>query len=194
MMYLTKKKRGIIMKKVIIKEVQELNEHELELLLNDDSLQYDIMNYVEEIQTLYISDMLNYIRPYLYDYNIVPYDYSFMKVNVSDEVDFIHAVDKLNNDYSLLDDDMIKTLKLAIKAADDYSNAEVNSSDYYDSLDYMSLYIKDMREYLTNEFVSILEYYDTFNKVCKETDYVTYYLDDIYDSECLIDDDSVTLI
>lgn len=182
------------MKKVIIKEVQELNEHELELLLNDDSLQYDIMNYVEEIQTLYISDMLNYIRPYLYDYNIAPYDYSFMKVNVSDEVDFIHAVDKLNNDYSLLDDDMIKTLKLAIKAADDYSNAEVNSSDYYDSLDYMSLYIKDMREYLTNEFVSILEYYDTFNKVCKETDYVAYYLDDIYDSECLIDDDSVTLI
>ena len=36
------------MKKVIIKEVQELNEHELELLLNDDSLQYDIMNYVDE--------------------------------------------------------------------------------------------------------------------------------------------------
>ena len=36
------------MRTAVIKEVQELNEHEIELLLNDDNFQNDVMEYVHE--------------------------------------------------------------------------------------------------------------------------------------------------
>lgn len=181
------------MRKAIIKEVRELNERERELLLKDDTLQDDIMRYVYDTESIYIDDMLNYIAPYLYDYSIAPYDYSYMKV--SDEAGFIYGVNKLHNDYGVLRDVIIrKQLKLAIKVADDYSSADVGSDDYYDALDYMSLHISDISSYLINEFVSILEHYDSFEKVFMESDYVTYYLEDIHNIECLVDNDSVTLI
>lgn len=182
------------MRTAIIKEVQELSEHEIELLLNDDNFQNDVMEYVHEIVSSYVDDMLDYIKPYLYDYKITPCEYSYMKVFSSHEVDFIYAVGRLSNDYMLLDRDTFDILELAIGAANDYNNSEINSSDYYDALDYMSLYIKDLRNYLVNEFVSILEYHDSFSKVCKKTDYVYMYLENIQDKECLIDGDKVTLI
>ena len=152
------------------------------------------MEYVHEIVSSYVDNMLNYVKPYLYDYKITPYEYSYMKVFGSNEVDFIYAVGRLSNDYMLLDRDTFDILKLAIGAANDYNNSEINSSDYYDALDYMSLYIKDLRNYLVNEFVSVLEYYDSFEKVEKESDYVVLYLENIQDKECLIDGDKVTLI
>lgn len=180
------------MRQAVIKEVSELNECELELLLSNDDLRDDIMRYVSDIELLYVDDMLNYIKPYLYDYTIAAYDYSYMKV--SDEVGFIHSVSKLNDDYGILNENMVNTLKLAIKAADDYTNSDMYSSDYFNALDYMSLYIKDLRDYLTGEFVAILEYFDTYEKVENESDYINHYLEVIYDSECLIDGNKVTLI
>lgn len=182
------------MRTAVIKEIQELNEHEIELLLNDDNFQNDVMEYVSEILSLYVDDMLDYIKPYLYDYKVTPCEYSYMKVLSSNEVDSIYAVGRLSNDYMLLDRGTFSTLELAIKAANDYNNSEINSSDYYDALDYMSLYIKDLRNYLVNEFVSILEYCDTFNKVCKKTDYVYMYLENIQDKECLVDGNKIALI
>src|SRR5699024_3155470 len=160
------------------KEVRELNECELELLLSNKDLKEDIMRYVYDIELDYMAEMLNYISPYLYDYSIGAYSYSYMKVN--DEVDFIYGVDDLNDDYGILNDDMINTLKLAIKAADDYIKADMYSDDYYNAMDYMSLYIKDLKDYLTGEFVAILEYFDTYEKVVIESDYINEYIETIH--------------
>lgn len=180
------------MRTVVIKEVSELNENELRLLLKDDHLQDDIMEYVYNTESLYIDDMLYYIKPNLSDYNITPYDYSYMKV--SNLTGFIYGVNDLNNDYNILDDDMVETLNLAIDASDIHDSVEIGSDDYYDTMDSINLYIDEIVGYLINEFVNILEYYDSFETVYNTSDYVDHYLENLHDRDCLVDNNKVILI
>lgn len=180
------------MRKAIIKEVSELTENELELLLKDDHLQDDIMEYVYNTELLYIDDMLYYIEPSLSDYNITPYDYSYMKV--SNLTGFIYGVNDLNNDYNLLDDDVLETLKLAIETSDIHDSVEIGSDDYYNTMDSIKLYIGKIVDYLISEFVDILTYYDSFETVYNTSDYVDHYLENLYDRDCLVDNNNVTLI
>ena len=187
-------KKGMIkMRKVIIKEVQELTNQERELLLEDTMVRDDIMEYVRDSESYYIDDMLAYIQPYLSDYSIYPYSYSYMKVK--DIPGFIEGVNDMNNDYNIIDDaDVLDTLELAIEASDVYTGVTIGSDLYYAIQDLLESYINDITDYLIKEFVRILEYYDSFEKVESESDYVTYYLENLYDSECLIDGERVTLI
>lgn len=180
------------MRTVIIKEVNELTNNELELLLKDDHLQNDIMEYVYNMESLYIDDMLDYIKHYLSEYSIDPYTYSYMRV--SNITGFIQGVVKLSNDYNILDDDMLETLNLAIEASDVHKSVEIGSDLYYDTMDNINLYVNELIEYLINEFVNILRYYDSFKTVHNTSDYVDHYLENIYDRECLIDNNKVTLI
>ena len=181
------------MKNVIIKEVQELTNQEREALLEDAMLRDDIMEYVRDSESYYIDDMLAYVKPYLSDYSIAPYDYSYMKV--SDIPGFIEGVNNLNYDYDILNGTgLLDTLELAIEASDVYTGVTIGSDIYYAIQDLLESYINDITDYLIKEFVRILEYYDSFEKVESESNYVTYYLENLYDSECLIDGDSVTLI
>ena len=181
------------MKNVIIKEVQELTNQEREALLKDTMVRDDIMEYVRESESYYAEDMLAYIQPYLSDYNIEPYSYSYMKVN--DIPGFIEGVNDMNNDYDVLHDmDILDTLGLAAEAADVYTSVSMHTDLYYAIQDLLESYVNDSVEYLINEFVGILDYYDSFEKVEMESDHVTYYLENIFDSECLIDGNKVTLI
>ena len=181
------------MKNVIIKEVQELTNQEREALLEDAMLRDDIMEYVRDSESYYIDDMLAYVKPYLSDYSIAPYDYSYMKV--SDIPGFIEGINNLNYDYDILNGTgLLDTLELAIEASDVYTGVTIGSDIYYAIQDLLESYINDITDYLIKEFVRILEYYDSFEKVESESNYVTYYLENLYDSECLIDGDSVTLI
>ena len=181
------------MKNVIIKEVQELTNQEREALLKDTMVRDDIMEYVRESESYHVEDMLAYIQPYLLDYSIDPYSYSYMKVN--DIPGFIDGVNDMNNDYDVLyGTDILDTLELAIEASDVYTGVTMYSDLYYVIQDLLESYVNDIVEYLINEFVRILEYYDSFEKVEMESDYITYYLENIFDSECLIDGNKVTLI
>ena len=181
------------MKNVIIKEVQELTNLEREALLESEVLRDDIMEYVRDSESYYIDDMLAYVKPYLSDYSIAPYDYSYMKV--SDIRGFIEGVNNLNYDYDILNGTgLLDTLELAIEASDVYTGVTIGSDLYYAIQDLLESYINDITDYLIKEFVRILEYYDSFEKVESESDYVTYYLENLYDSECLIDGNKVTLI
>ena len=151
------------------------------------------MEYVRETESYHVEDMLAYIQPYLSDYSIAPYDYSYMKVN--DIPGFIEGVNDMNNDYDIIDDaDILDTLELAIEAADVYTGVTMYSDLYNVIQDLLESYINDIVEYLINEFVGILEYYDSFDKVALESDYIDNYLENIFDSECLIDNNKVTLI
>ena len=169
------------MKNVIIKEVQELTNQEREVLLEDAMLRDDIMEYVRETESYHVEDMLAYIQPYLSDYSIAPYDYSYMKV--SDISGFIEGVNDMNNDFDILNDiDILDTLELAIEAADVYTGVTMYSDLYNVIQDLLESYINDIIEYLINKFVGILDYYDSFEKVALESDYVDNYLENILDS------------
>ena len=181
------------MKNVIIKEVQELTNQEREVLLEDAMLRDDIMEYVRETESYHVEDMLAYIQPYLSDCSIDPYSYSYMKVN--DIPGFIEGVNDMNNDYDIIDDaDILDTLGFAIEASDVYTGVTMYSDLYHAIQDLLESYINDIVEYLINEFVGILDYYDSFEKVALESDYIDNYLENIFNRECLIDNNKVTLI
>ena len=181
------------MKNVIIKEVQELTNQERELLLEDTMVRDDIMEYVRETESYHVEDMLAYIQPYLSDYNIDPYSYSYMKV--SDIPGFIEGVNDMNNDYNIIDDaDVLDTLVMAIEASDVYTGVSMYTDLYYAIQDLLESYTDEIAGYLTNEFVRILEYYDSFEKVEMESDHITCYLENMFNRECLIDGEEVTLI
>ena len=151
------------------------------------------MEYVRETESYHVEDMMAYIQPYLLDYSIDPYGYSYMKVN--DIPGFIEGVNDMNNDYDVIDDaDILDTLGFAIEASDVYTGVTMYSDLYHAIQDILESYINDIVEYLINEFVRILKYYDTFEKVKMESDYVTYYLENIFNRECLVDGNKVTLI
>ena len=180
------------MRKVIIKEVQELNNNEVELLLDNDSIQDDVMDYVMDCELSYIDDMLQYIKPFLADYSIAAYSYSYM--NVNDTIGFINGLDKLQSDFGIFNDTDVKTLYNAIEAADRYLFSEIGSDEYINAMNDVNSYIKVISNYLVNEFVEILEYYGSFDRVYHESDYVNNYLENMYNRECLIDGNKVTLI
>ena len=181
------------MRKVLIKEVQELTNQERELLLEDTMVRDGIMEYVRESESHHVEDMLAYIQPYLSDCSIDTYGYSYMKVD--DIPGFIEGVNDMNNDFDIIDDaDILDILAMAIEAADVYTGVSMYTNLYYAIQDLLESYVNDIVEYLIKEFVRILDYYDSFEKVEMESDYATYYLENIFDSECLIDGDKVTLI
>ena len=181
------------MRKAIIKEVGDLTNQERELLLEDAMLRDEIMEFVRESESYHVEGMLTYIEPYLLDYGISAYDYSHMKVH--DLPGFIEGVNDMNNDYNIIDDaDILDTLELATEASDVYTGVTIYSDLYHAIQDLLESYINDIIEYLINEFVKILKYYDSFEKVEMESDYIFYYLENIFDSECLIDGNNVTLI
>ena len=181
------------MKNVIIKEVQELTNQERELLLEDTMVRDDIMEYVRETESYHIEDALAYIQPYLSDYSIDTYSYSYMKVN--DIPGFIEGVNDMNNDFDIIDDaDISDILAMATEAADVYTGVSMYTDLYYAIQDLLESYINDIVEYLINEFVGILDRYDSFEKVEMESDYITCYLENIFNRECLIDGNEVTLI
>jgi len=162
------------MRKAIIKEVQELTNEEVELLLDNHNIQGDIMEYVMDCEYSYIDDMLQYIKPYLSDCSIVSYSHSFMRV--SDVAGFINGVEKLNDDFGIFNDTDVKTLDNAIEAADRYMFSEIGSDEYIDAMNEVNSYVKVISNYLVNEFVEILEYYGSFDRVYHESDYVDNYL------------------
>ena len=180
------------MRQAIIKEVQELSNEEVELLLENDVLQNEIMEYTIECESLYIDDMLQYIEPYLSDYSIAAYNYSYMKV--ADVTGFLYGVLKLQDDYCILNDKDVKVLYNAIESADIYCSLDIGTDEYIDAMNDVKSYVKVISNYLVNEFVEILEYYGTFDRIYHESDYVNNYLENIYDNECLIDGNKVTLI
>ena len=181
------------MRKAIIKEVRDLTIQEREVLLEDAMLRDDIMEYVRDSESYYIDDMFAYVKPYLSDYSIAPYDYSYMKV--SDIPGFIEGVNDMNNYYDAIDDtDILDILELATEAAEVYTSVSMYTDLYHAIQDLLESYINDIIEYLINEFTHILEYYDSFDKVALESDYIDNYLENIFDSECLIDNNKVTLI
>ena len=180
------------MRKVLIKEVQELTNDEVEMLLENDSVQDDIMDYVMESEMSYINDMLIYIKPYLSDYSIAAYSYSYM--NVNDATGFINGVEKLNDDFGIFNDTDVKTLHNAIESADRYIFSEIGSDEYIEAMNDVNSYIKVISNYLVNEFVEILEYYGSFDRVYHESDYINAYLENMYNQECLVDGNKVTLI
>ena len=183
----------IKMKNVIIKEVQELTNQEREALLEDTMVRDDIMEYVRETESYHVEDMMAYIQPYLSDYSIAPYDYSYMKV--SDIPGFIEGVNDMNNDYDVIDDaDILDTLGFATEASDVYTGVTMYTDLYHAIQDLLESYINDIVEYLINVFVEILEYYGTFDRVYHESDYIDNYLENIFNRECLIDGNEVTLI
>ena len=180
------------MRKAIIKEVQELNNNEVEMLLDNHNIQGDIMEYVMNCEYSYIDDMLQYIKPYLSDYSIMAYSHSFMKV--SDVAGFINGVEKLNDDFGIFNGTDVKTLDNAIEAADLYTSSEIGSDEYIDAMYDVKSYAEVISNYLVNEFVEILEYFGSFDRVYHESDYVNNYLENMYNRECLIDGNKVTLI
>ena len=143
------------MRKAIIKEVQELNNEEVEMLLDNHNIQGDIMEYVMDCEYSYIDDMLQYIKPYLSDYSIMAYSHSFIKV--SDVAGFINGVDKLNDDFGIFNDDHVKTLNNAIEVADLYYTSEIGSDEYIDAMNDVNAYVKVISKYIVNEFVEILD-------------------------------------
>lgn len=180
------------MRQAIIKEVKELTNKEVELLLENDNIQDEIMNDVMESESLYIDEMLNYIKPYLSDYSIMAYSYSYM--NVSDIAGFINGVNKLNDDFNIFHASDIPMLYNAIESADLYCNLEIGSDEYIDAMYDVNSYAKVISNYLISEFVDVLEYYGSFDKVYVESGYVDVYLENIHDNECLINNGKVTLI
>ena len=180
------------MRKVIIKEVQELNDNEVEILLENDSIQDDIMDYVMECELSYIGDMLIYIKPYLADYHIMAYGYSHIDVN--DATGFLYGVLKLQDDFAIFNDTDVKTLDNAIEAADLYCSLEIGSDEYINAMNDVNSYVKVISNYLVNEFREILEYFGSFDRVYHESDYVNNYLENMYSKECLVDGNKVTLI
>ena len=180
------------MRQAIIKQVNELNNNEVELLLDNHNIQGDIMEYVMDCEYSYIDDMLQYIKPYLSDYSIMAYSHSFMRV--LDVAGFINGVEKLNDDFGIFNDTDVKTLYNAIESVGIYSNADIGSDEYIDAMNDVKSYVKVISNCLVNEFIEILEYFGSFDRVYHESDYINVYLENMYNQECLIDGDKVTLI
>ena len=181
------------MRNAIIKEVRDLTNKERELLLGDKVLKDDILRYVHDMESYHVEDMFDYIKPYLSDYSIGSYQYNYMKV--SDIPGFIDGINDMNNVFDILyGTDILETLELAIEVSEVYTGVSMYTDLYYAIQDLLESYVNNIVEYLINEFVRILEYYDTFEKVEIESDYIDNYLENIFDSECLIDNNKVTLI
>lgn len=161
----------------IIKEVSELNECEIHLLLHDELLQDNIYSYVYQIELYYIEDMLKHIKPYLNKYNIVPYGNNY--IEVADNIGFIKGVNELYRIHGLLNSN--ESIK-ALESANESLNNHIDD------------YVTIISNHILDRFMEYLEYYDSIDKIQRETDYINEYLDIIYDVKCLVTNDSVTLI
>ena len=163
----------------IIKEVNELNEQEVYLLLHDELLQDNIYSYAYQIELHYIDDILKHIKPYINKYNIVPCSNNY--IEVADAIGFIKGVNELYRIHGLLNSNEV------IDALNKLNNHEVSNDDIDDYVNIISNHISDrVMEYLT--------YYDSIDKIQRETDYIDTYLEIIHDAKCLVTNNSVTLI
>ena len=181
------------MSKEVIKEVGKLNEHEIYLLLHDESIQDDIYQYVYQMKLYYMENVFEHIEPYISEYNIVPYDNNYIEVD--DNVGFIKGANELYKIHGLINsNEAIKALETANEVLNKIDNCKVFSNEYFDLISSIEDCVSIISNHIVDRFIEYLDYYDSIDKIQRDTDYIEDYLDIISDIECLIDNDSVTLI
>lgn len=139
-----------------MKYIHELTENEKrELIENNNALANMVYDDMIENEMYFISEQLDHIRDGLRDYSIGAYNRNFMIV--SDAVEFLHGLQKLQECYCTLPDSMKNEIERVLEARDRYLYNDMSYDNYYmlgDWLDQKAQYFADC---ITDYFSSCLE-------------------------------------
>ena len=178
------------MRQITIKEINELSQVELDMLLENKDIQNWILEEVLEWENDYAGDILECVTHSLSNYEVGAYRPSYLKIN--DELEFLKGLQKASDDYGAMYDDQ-EEIKKAIMLHDELENLDENSNAYIEiSLEYKTL-LENLKSTFLNGLLEIIEYFDSFEKVDKESDYVQNWIESYYDREVVVEDDKVYL-
>ena len=188
------------MRAAIIKDVQELDGREIDLLLEDLSVQQEVIDGLINNEINLIDDLL---EEYFYENLNWGISYNSGKAYVGLEYrekhrEFIENLIEMTRSIRgniLADDESQKLIKRATTIMDVMDN-ECDDDD-----DYIWLKLDDkvydlsseLIELLSNHFKNYLESLN-FEKIKNDYDYVDLWLEDNKDEECIVDGDKVRLL
>lgn len=112
-----------------MKYIHELTDNEKrELIENNSALANMVYDDMIENEMYFISEQLNYIAPGLRDYSIGSYNYNYLTVGNS--VEFLDGLEKLQEYYCTLPDDINDEIKRVLDARDRFYLMSYNNKNY----------------------------------------------------------------
>lgn len=170
------------MKQVTVKEIRELTEVETDCLLANHNVQQEIVEFANEAESYWLDEILYCISSSLNDYRIEEAFNSFIKVK--DYQSFYSGVMQMHDWYDVFSGtDIIERLDKIYELH--YTTADADE------------FVTHMKP-LESDIASVLggygNYFSSYEELEYETDYILSWLEGRYDTECVVDGGSVTLL
>lgn len=170
------------MRQVLVKEIRELTELETDCLLANYDVQREIIAYANECEYEWFNEIFYCIHDSLSTYSISESFNSYIRVK--DYQAFYDGVMRMSDWYDFFyGTDIIERLDNIYET-------------YYTTVDGDEF--KEYMKPLEREIASILggyaNYYSSYDELEYETDYILAWLEGRYDTECIVDGGSVTLL
>lgn len=138
-----------------MKYIHELTDNEKrELIQNNSALANMVYDDMIENEMYFISEQLDYMRAGLRDYSIGAYNRNI--IIVSDAVEFLHGLQRLQENYCTLPDDMQHEIKRVLEARDRYLYNDMNYDNYYMLSDWLDQKAQYFADCITDYFSSCL--------------------------------------
>lgn len=136
-----------------MKYINQLTDDEKRALIEGNNALANMVYYdMNENESIFISEQLNYIAPGLRDYSIGSYNYNYMTVGNS--VKFLDGLETLQKNYCTLPDDMNDEIKRVLEARERFYLMSYNNKNYDDLdawIDKKAQYFADcIAEYFTS--------------------------------------------
>ena len=169
------------MRQVMIKEVSELTEVETEQLLTTYEARQSVLEFANENESYWMDEVFGCIRHSLSDWSIDEPFNSF--IIVKDYQEFYSSIKELNDMYEVFSStDIMERLKNVYNRYDD-----VHADGFRKR---MRIIERDIASVLGN----YANYYSSYEVIELESDYVSLWYETNYDTECIVDGGSVTLL
>lgn len=136
-----------------MKYINQLTDDEKRALIEKNSaLQVMVYDDMNENESIFISEQLNYIAPGLRDYSIGPYNRNY--ITVGNSVKFLDGLETLQKNYCTLPDDINNEIKRVLEARERFYSMNYNNKNYDDLdawIDKKAQYFADcIAEYFTS--------------------------------------------
>ena len=139
-----------------MKYIHELTDNEKrELIENNNELQNMVYDDMIENEMYFISEQLDHIRAGLRDYSIGVYNRNI--IIVSDAIEFLHGLQKLQDCYCTLPDDMQPEIERVLEARDRFLYNDMSDDNYYKLSDWLYKKAQYFADCITDYFSSCLD-------------------------------------
>jgi len=172
------------------KYITELNKEELTAVFHANSkLQSDVADDMVETEGSYLQEQMQYLKKGLADWSLGAYGYNYL--TISQERDFITAVEELEKAVPILIDSDLPILERAIKARDEFYYLDMDSDEWDEKQEEEEQAADELKErvlYRINQRFSGC--YDKENQL----DYfLDFYVHERLDQDCYIEEGSYKL-